>query len=74
MLANKTVENQINLPEAVVGQFAGVDYFEVSTDGECIILRPLEKSPGDEVREHLAQLGITEEDIAAAVKWARATA
>ena len=26
---------------------------------------------GDKVRAHLAQLEITEEDIAAAVKWAR---
>ncbi|MHB1282246.1 MAG: hypothetical protein ACYCOY_10985 [Metallibacterium sp.] len=38
MLAKKTVKNQITLPKAVVGRFAGVDYFEVSTDGTAIVL------------------------------------
>jgi hypothetical protein len=73
MLAKKTIKNQITLPKPVIGRFAEVEYFDVSTDGECIILRPLEKSPGDEVRAHLARLEITEEDITAAVKWARTT-
>jgi hypothetical protein len=51
-----------------------VEYFDVSTDGECIILRPLQKSRADEVRAKLAELGISEEDVTAAVSWARETA
>ena len=73
MLTKKTTKNQITLPKAVVTRFAGVDYFDVSTDGECIILRPLQKSRADEVRARLAQLGIDEEDVTAAVSWARRT-
>lgn len=73
MLAKKTSKNQITLPKTVVTRFKGVDYFDVSTDGECIILRPLQKNRADEVRTRLAQLGIEEEDIAAAVTWARKT-
>jgi hypothetical protein len=44
------------------------------TDGECIVLRPLQKSRADEVRAKLAELGIGEEDVTSAVSWARKTA
>ncbi|MHB2007959.1 MAG: AbrB/MazE/SpoVT family DNA-binding domain-containing protein [Acidobacteriaceae bacterium] len=73
MLAKKTSKNQITLPKAVAGRFPGVQYFDVSTDGERIVLRPLEESRGDEVRARLAQLGIDEHDVAAAVSWTRET-
>jgi len=73
MLAKKTVKNQITLPKAVVSRFAGVEYFDVSTDGESIVLRPLQKSRAEEVRARLAQLGIDEQDVADAVDGARRT-
>jgi hypothetical protein len=71
VLAKKTVKNQITLPKAVVTRFGEVDYFDVSTDGECIILRPLQRSRAEEVRSRLAELGIDEQDVAAAVAWTR---
>jgi hypothetical protein len=71
MLAKKTIKNQITLPKAVVTHFSGVEYFDVTSDGECIILRPLQRSRAGEVRARLAQLGIDEPDVAAAVSWAR---
>ena len=71
MLAKMTVKNQLTLPKAVVSRFGGVEYFEVSTDGSSIVLRPLQRSRADEVRERLAQLGIAEQDVAAAVDLAR---
>jgi RNase P/RNase MRP subunit p29 len=74
VLAKKTTKNQITLPKAVVTRFSGVEYFDVSTDGECIVLRPLQRSRADEVRAKLAELGIGEEDVTAAVSWARETA
>ena len=74
MLAKKTTKNQITLPKTIITRFAEVEYFDVSTDGECIILRPLQKSRADEVRARLAELGIDERDVAAAVSWARKTA
>ncbi|MHB1841389.1 MAG: hypothetical protein ACYCPD_16650 [Acidobacteriaceae bacterium] len=45
----------------------------MSTDGERIVLRPLEESRGDEVCARLAQLGIDEHDVPAAVSWTRET-
>ncbi|MFY9793699.1 MAG: hypothetical protein WAJ99_21140 [Candidatus Sulfotelmatobacter sp.] len=71
VLAKKTVKNQITLPKAVVTHFDGVEYFDVSTDGACIILRPLQRSRADEVRARLADLGIDQQDVADSVQWAR---
>jgi hypothetical protein len=71
MLAKKTSKNQITLPKTVVTHFSGVEYFDVSTDGESITLRPLRKSRADEVRARLEQLGIDEQDVTAALSWAR---
>jgi hypothetical protein len=73
MLAKMTVKNQLTLPKAVASRFGGVEYFEVSTDGSTIVLRPLVRSRADEVREQLANLGVVEHDVAAAVEWARKT-
>ncbi len=71
MLSKKTIKNQITLPKAVITRFKGVEYFDVSTDGTSIVLRPLHLSRADEVRARLSQLGIEEPDVAAAVSWAR---
>jgi hypothetical protein len=71
MLAKLTVKNQLTLPKAVVSRFSGVEYYDVSTDGSAITLRPLQRSRLDEVRVKLASLGITEQDVTDAVAWAR---
>jgi len=71
VLAKMTVKNQLTLPKAVATKFGGVEYFDVSTDGVSITLRPLRRSRADEVRERLEELGITEQDVADAIKWAR---
>jgi bifunctional DNA-binding transcriptional regulator/antitoxin component of YhaV-PrlF toxin-antitoxin module len=71
MLAKMTVKNQITLPKAVATRFGGVEYFDVSTDGASITLRPLRESRADEVRQKLEELGINEQDVADAIQWAR---
>lgn len=70
-LAKKTAKNQITLPKAVVMKFPDVEYFEVSTDGQAIVLRPFRESRADRVRDHLEKMGITEADIRDAIAWAR---
>jgi hypothetical protein len=71
VLAKLTVKNQLTIPKAVVKSFAGVEYFDVSTDGSAITLKPLRPSRLDEVRDKLARLGITEQDVTDAIAWAR---
>jgi hypothetical protein len=71
MLAKLTVKNQLTLPKAVASRFSGVDYFEITTDGRSITLRPLQRSRVEEVWQHLEKLGIAEQDVSDAVRWAR---
>jgi len=71
MLAKLTTKNQLTLPKAVATRFSGVEYFDVSTDGSAIILKPLRRSRIEEVWAHLEKLGITEQDVSDAVAWAR---
>lgn len=71
MLAKKTSKNQITLPAAIARRFPGVDYFDVREEDGRIVLEPLVRSRADEVRARLAAQGLTVEDVAAAVAWAR---
>ena len=71
MLAKKTSKNQITLPKAIVSRFPDVTYFDVREEDGRIVLVPLRESRADEVRARLQALGITEHDVAGAVRWAR---
>jgi len=71
VLAKKTSKNQLTLPKVIVDHFAGVDYFDVHEDGDRIVLVPLRPNRADEVRDKLEEIGITEADVEAAVRWGR---
>lgn len=73
MLAKKTIKNQITLPKRIVEALPATDYFDVRVEEGEIVLRPVvvERGRGDAVRVKLRQLGITEEDVREAVRWAR---
>ena len=73
MLAKLTVKNQLTLPKKVATQFPGVEYFDISTDGRAITLRPLRQSRIEEVWDQLEKLGIVEQDVKDAIVWARST-
>ena len=71
MLAKRTGTNQLTFLEEADAVFGGIEYFEVTKKDGCIVLRPVHISPADAIREKLDRLGITEDDIADAVAWAR---
>ena len=71
MLAKLTSKNQITLPKAVISGFRGVTYFEVARENGRIVLTPVRFNRAQVVREKLAEVGISESDVADAVKWAR---
>ena len=70
-LAKLPTKNQLTISKAVATRFSGVEYFDLSTDGSAIVLRPLRTSRLDEVHAKLEQLGITEQDVTDAIAWAR---
>lgn len=71
MLAKKTVKNQITLPKKIAELFPGVEYFQVRTEDDHIVLEPLRPDRALRAREKLAKLGIAEDDLTDAVTWAR---
>ena len=76
MLAKMTSKNQITLPKAVISKLPPSEYYEVEAVNDCIMLTPVRVQKHDEGMEaiwrKIEKLGITEADVADAVKWARA--
>ena len=70
MLAKLTSKNQLTLPKSIVQQ-AEAEYFEVSMENGRVILTPVKIQRADSVREKLDALGISEDDVLAAIAWAR---
>jgi hypothetical protein len=71
MLTRRTPENQITLPESALTSVDSAEYFDITVEDGRIILTPVSVQNGDDVRQKLEQLGITERDIDDAVAWAR---
>jgi hypothetical protein len=71
MLAKMTSKNQLTLPKAIIAEVGEAEYFEVRAENGRIILEPVRIQRADAVRAKLADLGIAEDDVAAAVAWAR---
>ncbi len=73
MIAKLTSKNQLTLPKSMVAEFLGTDYFDVTKESGRIVLTPVRLTRADAVRSKLAELGISEADVADAVSWARRT-
>ncbi len=71
MLAKLTTKNQLTLPKSITNEIGTVEYFDVEVKNGRIILTPVKIQRADAVRAKLAELDITEEDVAEAVTWAR---
>jgi len=71
MLAKLTSKNQLTLPKAMVKAVHGATYFDVTEENGRIVLTPVRIARADAVRAKLADLQISEADVADAVDWAR---
>jgi len=73
-LAKLTSKNQLTLPKAAVEATGNAEYFEIEARAGQLVLTPVRIQRADAVRAKLAQLDLGEDDLAAAVAWARRTA
>jgi len=75
MLAKLTTKNQLTLPRAIIKEFQGVEYFDVAVAEGRILLAPVRMQPVDVnlggIRKKMEKLGITQNDVADAIRWAR---
>lgn len=72
MLAKITGKNQLTLPKSLTQAVGATDYFDVEVRAGQLILTPVRIQRGDAVRAKLAELNLTQDDVEAAVQWARA--
>jgi hypothetical protein len=73
MLAKMTAKNQLTLPKRITEAVGTPQYFEVQVRDGSIILTPVRIQGANAVRAKLAELGITEKDVAEAVAWSRSS-
>lgn len=71
MLAKLTSKNQLTLPKAVIAGFPNTEYFDVTEENGRIVLTPVRLTRADAVRAKLAELRLSDADVAEAVAWAR---
>ena len=71
VLAKMTSKNQLTLPKSITAAVGPAEYFDVETRNGQIVLTPVRIQRGDAVRAKLAELDLSEQDIAGAVAWAR---
>ena len=73
MLAKLTSKNQITIPKRIMAKLPDVQYFEVDYVDGKILLKPLEVQGTDlrEVRAKIKSLGLSEDCVGEAVRWAR---
>ena len=71
MLAKLTSRNRLTLPKVILSDFEGTEYFDVTEENDCIVLTPVQITRAGAVRAKLAELGLSEADIADAVASAR---
>lgn len=75
MLAQKTSKNQLTLPQDIVKEFPGIEYFDVSVVKRKIVLLPVRMARADTdlkaIQQKLEKLGVLESDVPDAVQWAR---
>jgi translation initiation factor IF-1 len=74
MLAKITSKNQLTLPKSITQAVGPAEYFDVQARDGQIVLTPVRIQRGDAVRAKLADLGLTDADVADAVVWARGSA
>ena len=66
-----TSKNQLTLPKALVLKIGATEYFDVEARNGQLVLTPVRIQRGDGVRAKLAELNLSDADIADAVSWAR---
>lgn len=71
MIAKLTSKNQLTLPKAAIDAVANAEYFEIEVRAGRLVLTPVRMQRADAVRAKLRELDIDDDDVAAAVAWAR---
>jgi bifunctional DNA-binding transcriptional regulator/antitoxin component of YhaV-PrlF toxin-antitoxin module len=73
MLAKMTSKHQITIPKRIIVQLPDVEYFEVELKNGVVLLKPLKNydTSLERIRTKVKKLGLQENTVKEAIKWAR---
>ena len=73
MIAKLTSKNQITIPKKIVDQLPDAEYFDVELTEGKVVLKPLRfyDTSLDDIRSKIRELGIRDDAVAEAIRWAR---
>jgi bifunctional DNA-binding transcriptional regulator/antitoxin component of YhaV-PrlF toxin-antitoxin module len=73
MLAKITSKNQITIPKKIIEKLPNVEYFEVELKNGVVMLKPLKTYDTnlERIRTKVKKLGLQENTVREAIKWAR---
>ena len=74
MITKKTIKNQVTLPKAIVERVPKTDFFDINVRNGEIILKPVRVKASElltSVRRKVKRLEVSEQDVEAAIRWAR---
>ena len=73
MLAKITSKNQITIPKKIIDQITETQYFDVEIKEGNILLKPIKiyGTDLDQIRSKIKKLGLKENSVGEAIKWAR---
>jgi len=73
MLAKMTSKNQITIPKKIIDKLPGIRYFDVELKDGLVLLKPLKvyDTNMDQIRSKMKTLGLNQNSVKEAIKWAR---
>ena len=73
MLAKITSKNQITIPKKIIEKIPGIKHFDLEFKDGIIIMKPIKfyDTNLDQIRAKVKQLGLKENSVAEAIKWAK---
>jgi hypothetical protein len=71
MIAKLTAKNQLTLPKAAIDAIGDTEYFGIEIRAGQLVLTPVRVQRADAVRAKLAEMNLSDNDLSAAVAWAR---
>ena len=73
MLAKITSKNQITIPKKIIEKMPDVKHFDIEFEDGVVIMKPIRfyDTNLDQIRGKIKKLGLTEDSVAEAIKWAK---
>ncbi len=73
MIAKLTSKNQLTIPKKIIEKMPETKYFDIETDGNTIIMKPLTlyDTDLDKIRKKMKTLGLSQNCVSEAISWAR---